>query len=148
KRLQERDASEWRTGERVGHYHNAPTEIMEKASRDAVENGKQFESPVLVVEDLTYIRGRLDYGKYMNRRLHSWAFARLQGRIEDKATEAVIPVEYVNPAYTSQPCHSGHRLGRRASPAEFRCPDHDCHVSTFQADINASANIARRVDPW
>ena len=29
----------------------------------------------------------------MNRRLHSWAFARLQGRIEDKATEAGIPVE-------------------------------------------------------
>jgi len=86
------------------------------------------------MEDLTYIRERLDYGKYMNRRLHSWAFARLQGRIEDKATEAGIPVEYVNPAYTRQ--------------AEFRCPNDDRHVSTFQADINASANIARRVDLW
>jgi len=88
------------------------------------------------------------YGKYMNRRLHSWAFARLQGRIEDKATEAGIPVEYVNPAYTSQTCHSCHRIGRRNSQAEFRCPNDDCHISTFQADINASANIARRVDPW
>jgi len=48
------------------------------------------ENPVFVMEDLTYIRERLDYGKYMNRRLHSWAFARLQGRIEDKATEAGI----------------------------------------------------------
>ena len=100
------------------------------------------------MEDVTYIRERLDYGKYMNRRLHSWAFARLQGRIEDKATEAGIPVEYVNPAYTSQTCHSCHRIGRRDSQAEFRCPNDDCHVSTFQADINASANIARRVDPW
>jgi len=71
-----------------------------------------------------------------------------QGRIEDKATEAGIPVEYVNPAYTSQTCHSCHRIGRRDSQAEFRCPNDDCHVSTFQADINASANIARRVDPW
>ncbi len=24
----------------------------------------------------------------------------------------------------------------------------DCHVSEFQADINASANIARRINPW
>jgi len=148
KRLQERDASEWRTDERFDHYQNALTDIVEKASREAVEYAKQFENPVLVMEDLTYIRERLDYGKYMNRRLHSWAFARLQGRIEDKATEAGIPVEYVNPAYTSQTCHSCHRIGRRDSQAEFRCPNDDRHVSTFQADINASANIARRVDPW
>jgi IS605 OrfB family transposase len=41
------------------------------------------------MEELRYIRERPGYGKhkYMNRRLHSWAFARLQGRIEDKATE-------------------------------------------------------------
>ncbi len=148
KRLQERDTSEWRTDDRSSHYQNALTDIVEKASRQAVEYAKQFESPVLVMEDLTYIRERLDYGKYMNRRLHSWAFARLQGRIEDKATEAGIPVEYVNPAYTSKTCHSCHRIGRRDSQAEFRCPHDDCHVSTFQADINASANIARRVDPW
>jgi putative transposase len=145
KRLQERDASEWRTDERFDHYQNALTDIVEKASREAVEYAKQFDNPVLVMENLTYIRERLDYGKYMNRRLHSWAFARLQGRIEDKGTEAGIPVEYVNPAYTSQTCH---RIGRRDSQVEFRCPHDDCHVSTFQADINASANIARRVDPW
>ncbi|RRJ27930.1 transposase, partial [Halocatena pleomorpha] len=24
----------------------------------------------------------------------------------------------------------------------------DCHITEFQADINAAANIARRVDPW
>lgn len=47
------------------------------------------------------IRESLDYGEYMNHRLHSLAFARLQGRIKDKATEAGIPVEYVNPEYTS-----------------------------------------------
>ncbi len=148
KRLQERDVSEWRIEDRFNHYQNALTDIVEKASRQAVEYATQFENPVLVMEDLTYIRERLDYGKYMNRRLHSWAFARLQGRIEDKATEAVIPVVYVNPAYTSQTCHLYHRIGRRASRVEFRCPNENCHVSTFQAEINASANIARRVDPW
>jgi len=130
KRLQERDASEWRIEDRFSHYQNALTDIVEKASRQAVEYAKQFENPVLVMEDLTYIRERLDYGKYMNRRLHSWAFARLQGRIEDKAREADIPVEYVNPAYTSQTCHSCHRIGRsglagRVSVSERRLPRFD-----------------------
>ncbi|RJX46984.1 RNA-guided endonuclease TnpB family protein, partial [Halonotius pteroides] len=147
-RLQGREAAEWRIDERFDHYQHALTDIVEKASRQAIEYARQYENPVLVMEDLTYIRESLDYGEYMNRRLHSWAFARLQGRIEDKAREAGIPVEYVNPEYTSQTCHSCYRLGRRDSQAEFQCSHDDCHISTFQADINAAANIARRVDPW
>lgn len=95
KRLQERDASEWRIEERFSYYQNRLTDIIEKASRESVEYARQFENPVIVMEDLTYIRESLDYGKYMNRRLHSWAFARLQGRIEDKAKDAGIPVRYV-----------------------------------------------------
>ncbi|TQQ79599.1 RNA-guided endonuclease TnpB family protein [Halonotius roseus] len=148
KRLQERDAAEWRIDERFDHYQNALTDIVEKASRKAVEYAQQFDDPVIVLEDLSYIRESLDYGKWMNRRLHSWAFARLQGRIEDKATEAEIRVEYVNAAYTSQTCHACNRLGRRDEQAEFACPHDDCHVSKFQADINAAANIASRVNPW
>ncbi|PSQ55480.1 transposase [Halobacteriales archaeon SW_8_68_21] len=148
KRLQERDAAQWRIDERFDHYQNALTDIVEKASREAVEYARQFEDAVIVLEDLSYIREHLDYGKWMNRRLHNWAFARLQGRIEDKATEAGIRVEYVNAAYTSQTCHACGRLGRRDKQAEFVCPHDDCHVSEFQADINAAVNIARRANPW
>ena len=148
KRLQERDAADWRIDERFDHYQNALTDIVEKVSRRAVEYAESFEDPVIVLEDLSYIRERLDYGKFMNRRLHAWAFARLQGRIEDKALEAGIPVEYVKPAYTSQTCHACGHIGRRDEQAEFRCTNDECHISTFQADINAAANIARRVDPW
>lgn len=148
RRLQSKDAAEWRVDERFDHYQNALTDIVEKASRQAVEYARSFENPVIVLEDLSYIRERLDYGKFMNRRLHAWAFARLQGRIEDKAIEAGIRVEYVNAAYTSQTCHACSRLGRRDEQAEFVCPHDDCHVSEFQADINAGANIARRANPW
>jgi IS605 OrfB family transposase len=148
KRLQERDAAEWRVNERFDHFQNALTDIVEKASREAVEYAASFEDPVIVLEDLTYIRENLDYGNYMNRRLHSWAFARLTRRIEDKALEAGIPVEFVNPRYTSQTCHGCGHIGRRGSQAEFTCPNTECHVSTFQADINAAANIASRFDPW
>jgi transposase len=45
-------------------------------------------------------------------------------------------------------CHACHRLGRRSEQAEFVCPHDDCHVSEFQADINAAANIARCANPW
>ena len=147
KRLQERD-SEWRVDERFDHFQNALTDIVEKASRRAVEYARQFDDPVMVLEDLSYIRERLDYGAYMNRRLHAWAFARLTGRIEDKALDDGIPVEYVNPAYTSKTCHACGHVGRRGSQAEFRCTNTECWVSEYQADINAAANIASRVHPW
>ncbi|MGM0387102.1 MAG: RNA-guided endonuclease TnpB family protein [Natrinema limicola] len=148
KRLQERDAEQWRVDERFDHYQNALTDIVEKASREAVEYAESFEDPVIVLEDLSYIRENLDYGKYMNRRLHSWAFARLTDRIEDKALEAGVPVEYVNPRYTSQTCHACGHIGRRGSQAEFSCTNPECWVTEYQADINAAANIAGRVDPW
>jgi len=148
RRLQSRDAAEWRVDERFDHYQNALTDIVEKASRQAIEYAHSFENPVIVLEDLSYIREGLNYGKFMNRRLHAWAFAQLQGRIEDKATEVGIRVKYVNAAYTSKTCHACDRLGRRSQRSEFVCPHDDCHVSKFQADINAAANIAGRVDPW
>jgi putative transposase len=148
KRLQERDAEQWRVDERFDHYQNALTDIVEKASHDAVEYAASFEDPVIVLEDLSYIRENLDYGTYMNRRLHSWAFARLTDRIEDKALEAGIPVEFVNPRYTSKTCHECGHIGRRGSQAEFMCTNSECWVTEYQADINAAANIAGRVDPW
>lgn len=166
RRLQSRDAAEWRIDERFEHYQNTLTGVVEKVSRRAVEYAESFDNPVIVLEDLSYLREKLDYGKFMNRRLHAWAFARLQGRIEDKAIEAEIRVEYVNAAYTSQTCHACGRLGRRSQQAEFVCPHDDCHVSEFHADINAvartsfwlaarfrgnlatAANIASRVNRW
>ena len=147
RRLQERDA-DWRIDERFDHYQNALTDIVEKASRQAVEYARQFENPVIALEDLSYIREHLDYDKWMNRRLHNWAFARLTGRIKDKALEAGIPVRKVNPAYTSQTCHACGHLGGRSAQAEFRCTNSECWVTEYQADINAAANIAGRLNPW
>ena len=147
RRLQERDA-EWRVDERFDHYQNALTDIVEKASRQAIAYTRQFENPVIVLEDLSSIRENLDYGAFMNRRLHNWAFARLTGRIEDKARDAGIPVRFVNPAYTSRTCHGCGHIGSRNSQAQFRCANPECWVTEYQADINASVNIARRVNPW
>ncbi|WP_225336099.1 RNA-guided endonuclease TnpB family protein [Halomicrobium urmianum] len=147
KRLQEREAAEWRIDDRFDHYQNTLTDIIEKASRQAIEYACRFEKPVIVLEDLSDIREDLDYGEWMNRRLHAWAFARLQHRIEDKAREAGIPVEYIRPEYTSQTCHECGHVGYRNGD-EFRCQNDECWVSEYHADINAAVNIADRHDPW
>ena len=147
KRLQERNA-EWRIDERFTYYENRLTDIVEQASREAVDYARQHDDPVIVLEDITYIRESLDYGKFMNRRLHAWAFRRLQDRIEDKAEDAGIPVRYVHAHYTSQTCHACQHLGYRPEQAEFRCQNEACWVSEYQADLNAAANIAGRLDPW
>jgi len=147
RRLQEREAAKWRIDERFDYYQNALTDIVEKVSRQAVEYACGFENPVIVMEDLTYIRESLDYAKWMNRRLHAWAFARLQGRIEDKARDTGIPVEYVNAAHTSQTCHACGHIGTRDGD-DFRCQNNGCHITVFHADLNAAANIAGRVDSW
>jgi putative transposase len=147
RRLQERDAAQWRIDERFDHFQNALTDIIEKASRRAVEYATRFEKPVVVLEDLSAIRDDLDYGVWMNRRLHAWAFARLQQRIEDKGREAGLPVTYVRPEYTSQMCHECGHIGNRDGD-EFRCQNDECWVSEYHADINAAVNIADRHDPW
>ncbi|MDT3437391.1 transposase [Haloarcula sp. 1CSR25-25] len=148
KRLQERDAAEWRIDERFHYYQNALTDIVEKVSRQAIEYARRFEKPVIVMEDLTYIREELDYGGYMNRRLHAWAFARLQKRVEDKAREAGIPFEYVRPEYTSQTCHACDHIGSRAAQGTFRCTNDECQITVFQGDINGAIDVAKRADPW
>jgi putative transposase len=147
RRLQQQEA-DWRDDWQFETTQNALTDIIEQASRRAVEYACGFDNPVIALEDLSYVRESLDYGRFMNRRLHAWAFARLRNRIEDKAAEARIPVVFVNAAYTSQTCHACGHVGHRCSQAEFRCTNSECWVSTYQADINAAANIARRVDPW
>lgn len=147
-RLQRRDVSEWRIDERFEYFQNTLTNIIEIATRRAVEYAQRFDDPIIVMEDLSYIREGLEYGKFMNRRLHAWAFARLQGRIEDKAREVGIPVTYVDSYYTSQTCHVCDHVGDRNGQAEFQCPNNDCWVTEYQADVNAAYNIAKRYNPW
>ena len=54
-----------------------------------------------MLEDISDISDYLDYGGWMNRRLHAGVFARPQERIGDKAREASIPVTYVESHHES-----------------------------------------------
>ncbi|WP_273836288.1 transposase [Halococcus sp. PRR34] len=125
--------------------------ILHTVTDAAVEYAASVENPVLVLEDLTDIRESMDYGAYMNRRLHGWAFAKMHAQIRYKAKERGVPIEEapiptpdVNPAYTSQTCHACGERGARPDQATFRCTNPECWVSEYQADVNAALNIADR----
>jgi IS605 OrfB family transposase len=143
KRLQERESERiaesfgdrlWR---RIDHILHSVTDAV-------VEHAASVENPVLVLEDLTYIRESMDYGSYMSRRLHGWGFAKMHAQLRYKAAERGVPVETVNPAYTSKTCHVCDETGYRPEQAEFRCTNNECWVSEYQADVNAALNIADR----
>jgi IS605 OrfB family transposase len=109
-----------------------------------VERAQQVENPLLVLENLQYIRENMNYSAFMNRRLHGWAFAKLHAQIQYKAEEAGIPVATVNPRNTSKECHVCGETGTRPQQATFRCTNDDCWVREYQADVNAALNIADR----
>ena len=80
----------------------------------------------------------------MNRRLHGWGFTKIHAQIRYKAAEKGIRVETVNPAYTSRTCHCCGETGSRPTQATFKCPNSECWVSEYQADMNAALDIADR----
>lgn len=143
KRLQERGSE--RLAEEYGDELWARIDdILHTVSRGIVEYAQQVDNPVLVIEDLTHIRENMDYGQFINRRLHGWAFAKLHAQLTYKAMEHGIPVETVNPSYTSKECHACGEHGYRPRQAVFKCSNSACWVGEYQADINAALNIINR----
>jgi len=57
-------------------------------------------------------------------------------------------VEYVHPHHTSKTCHACQHIGYRPHQGTFKCTNEDCWMSEYQADLNAAANIANRLNPW
>jgi putative transposase len=142
KRLQRRDADRLNS-ELSETYERKISQEIEQATRAAVDYASKWPNPVIVLEN---IRGIAEDTE--SHRINQWAYSKIQSRLEEKATEIGIRVEYVSAKYTSQLCHACNRIGSRHRQAEFRCPWDDCWVSEYQADINAAANIANRLNPW
>ncbi|AEA46442.1 RNA-guided endonuclease InsQ/TnpB family protein [Archaeoglobus veneficus] len=107
-------------------------------ANEIVAYAKQFEKPVIAIEELNGIRENMNSSAKLNRRLHAWGFRKLQQYIEYKANLEGIPVVYVNPKDTSKRCHRcGHVA--QANGREFRCPK--CGLR-YNRDLNAAINIA------
>jgi IS605 OrfB family transposase len=110
--------------------------VNHRLSKQIVEKAKA-EGKGIRLEDLSGIRDRIR-GSY---KLHSWAFAQLQDFLKYKAAIAGVPVEIVDPAYTSRTCPvCGHEeKANRKKQAEFVCQScgHEEH-----ADVVGARNVA------
>lgn len=110
--------------------------VNHEISRIVVDTAKETNR-VIRLEDLSGIRERTKVRKKQRRIHHSWAFYQLRQMIQYKAVLLGIPVELVNPAYTSQTCSSCGQRGQR-NGLKFQCSD--CGV--LDADINGALNIS------
>ena len=109
---------------------------IDNISKSIVEQAKQENKPVIIMEDLTHIQ-QAKANKKQRIRLHNWFFSRLQSSIEYKANWEGIPVEYINPKYTSQICSKCGELNKRDRHT-YKCTS--CGYEA-NADYNAGRNI-------
>jgi len=80
------------------------------------------------------------YNREWSRRLSNWVRGKIIKYVQYKAKLNGIPVILVNPAHTSRECHVCGGDGERFS-STFKCK---VCGRTYNADFNASVNIARR----
>jgi putative transposase len=139
RRLNRKFAASLRGNERV-------KQILHRKAKEIVENAAQ-KRQVIVLEKLKGIRyahrrGNLE-GKDTRRRISQWPFRIIQSYITYKAAWEGLPVEFVNPAWTSQTCHLCHYVNRKLSRTEreWRCPS--CGA-ILDRDLNAAIMIAGR----
>jgi putative transposase len=139
RRLSKKYSSSPRKNERVRQF-------LHRASKKIVESAKT-KGQVITLERLKGIRyahrkGNWE-GKSRRRRISQWPFRILDGLIIYKAVWEGVPVEFVNPALTSQTCSKCHYINRKLklTEREWRCPS--CGA-TLDRDLNAAINIAGR----
>ena len=114
-------------------------DVNHVVSKRVVEFASKYDTPVMVLEDLTGIRDSAKHRKSQRADFHSWAFYQLQTFIAYKAAALGIPTVQVDPRNTSKACSVCGALGIRTKH-NFTCA---CGYQNH-ADYNASRNIALR----
>ncbi|MEM3990109.1 MAG: zinc ribbon domain-containing protein [Desulfurococcaceae archaeon] len=107
-----------RHGERItniawGYAHKVGEKVAELASAC---------SAVIVFEDLSHLRSRVDGGNFFKKRLSFWFYRRIQFAVGYEALERGLEARFVNPRKTSSTCpRCGGRLKDGGSRV-LRCP--------------------------
>lgn len=119
-------------------YDRYTDHITNVTSREVVDLAVEHEPCAIRIEDLTHYRETSDDP------IHDWPFAEIQTKIVYKPTETGIPVEAVDPRNTSVTCR---RCGQ-TDPVYRDGVDFNCRRCGYEvhADVNASINIARRMN--
>ena len=78
----------------------------------------------------------------MRRIVNFMPYFKLTNFIIYKAEWEGVSVVLLNEAYTSKLCYRCGKEGKRLSQARFKCPN--CGLDYFNADLNATINLAKR----
>lgn len=110
--------------------------VLNTASREIVELAIEHAPSVIALEELT------GYRETAEDPIDDWPFAKLQEMISYKAKAAGVPVEMVDPAYTSVTCRQCGQTNRDyRHGTDFHCTRCGYEV---HADVNAAINLAMR----
>ena len=98
------------------------THVNHCISKSIVREAERTQRGI-VFEDLKGIRSRIRARRSQRRMLHSWAFGQLQSFTAYKARLAGVPVQFVDPRYSSQTCPACGHVARanRPSQSAFSC---------------------------
>jgi putative transposase len=126
-----------RAVKRISGEHERYTEqVLDTASREIVKQAVEHQPCKIVLEDLT------NYRKEARGAIHDWPFALMQEKITYKAKAEGLPVDDVDPRYTSQKCRvCGHTSSSNRNGDSFECGECGYQV---HADVNGAMNIALR----
>jgi len=128
----------------IGNSEELYTEwILHRISKTIVKFSEMFVNSVIVFEDMSGIRDSIEYGSYMNRRLHKLPFYKIEEQVEYKAGWRGIPTFTVGSDYNSQRCSCCGELGARHK-GRFTCKNDSCDLIQDHSDRNASVVIACR----
>ena len=106
-----------------------------------VNNFFEAEKPTEIIkEDLTWETYKNKRKKGFKNQIKHWEKGILDKSIEWKALQKNIKITNINPAYTSQICHTCDNFGNRNGET-FDCPY--CG-NKMDADVNAAHNIRKR----
>lgn len=129
---------------RIGnHVENFTEWTLHRLSKVIEHYVQWFPNPVVVFESLEGIRNDIDYGSYMNRRLHKLPFQEFERQVTYKVHRHGAPVEHVDSEYNSQRCSMCGEKGSR-NGGRFTCKNDTCALKQDHSDRNASVNAAVR----
>jgi len=118
-------------------------DILHRASKIVAKIASE-ENVQPVMENLADIRKKIQYGRKMNRRLHSMPFRKIQFYISYKAMERGFKPKFIKPRNTSKTCPICGELNKPNGHV-FKCKK-----CGFQADrhLVAAWNIAVKLPMW